>query len=52
MAQELVKSGVELPALITADRCKSARMPERYTKRQAAGRGPVAMYHQEKTLGY
>ena len=47
MAQDLVKSGVELPALMTAGRWKSARMPARYAERQAAGRGAVARYYQE-----
>ena len=42
MAQDLVKSGVELPALMTAGRWKSSKMPARYTERKAAdrGRGP------------
>ena len=48
MAQDLVKKGVELPALMTADRWKSAKMPDRYTERQAAGRGAVASYYQKK----
>ena len=39
MAQDLVKSGVELPALMTAGRWKSAKMPARYTERQAGGPG-------------
>ena len=47
MAQDLVKSGVELPALMTAGRWKSSKMPARYTERQAAGRGAVARYYQE-----
>ena len=47
MAQDLVKSGVELPALMTAGRWKSAKMPARYTERQAADRGAVARYYQE-----
>ena len=47
MAQDLVKSGVELPALMTAGRWKSSRMPARYTERQAADRGAVARYYQE-----
>ena len=47
MAQDLVKSGTELPALMTAGRWKSSRMPARYTERQAAGRGAVARYYQE-----
>ena len=46
MAQDLVKSGVELPALMTAGRWKSAKMPARYTERQAADRGAVARYYQ------
>ena len=47
MAQDLAKSGVELPALMTAGRWKSSRMPARYTERQAADRGAVARYYQE-----
>ena len=47
MAQDLVKSGVELPALMTAGRWKSSKMPARYTERQAADRGAVARYYQE-----
>ena len=47
MAQDLVKTGVELPALMTAGRWKSAKMPPRYTERQAADRGAVARYYQE-----
>ena len=43
MAQALVKSGVELPALMTAGRWKSSKMSARYTERQAAGQGPVAI---------
>ena len=39
MAQDLVKSGVELPALMTAGRWKSSKMPARYTEKQAAGPG-------------
>ena len=46
MAQDLVKSGVELPALMTAGRWKSSKMPARYTERQAADRGAVARYYQ------
>ena len=47
MAQELAASGVELPALMTAGRWKSSRMPARYTERQAADRGAVDRYYQE-----
>ena len=45
MAQDLAASGVELPALMTAGRWKSAKMPARYTERQAADRGAVARYY-------
>ena len=48
MAQDLAASGVELPELMTAGRWKSSRMPARYTERQAADRGAVARYYQEK----
>lgn len=48
MAQDLVKSSVELPALTTAGLCKSSKMPARYTERQAADRGAVARYYQER----
>ena len=48
MAQDLVKSGVEPPALMTAGRWKSSKMPARYTERQAADRGAVARYYQER----
>ena len=47
MAQDLARSGVELPALMTAGRWKSSRMPARYTEREAAHRGAVARYYQE-----
>ncbi len=46
MAQDLVKRGVELTALMTAGRWKRSRIPVRYTERQAAGRGAVARYYQ------
>ena len=48
MAQDLVKDGVELPALMTAGRWKSSKMPARYTERQAADRGAVASYYQDR----
>ena len=51
MAQDLVKSGVELPALMTAGRWKSSKMPARYTERQAADRGAVARYYQDDRGG-
>ena len=49
MVQDLARTGVELPALMTAGtgRWKSSRMPARYTERQAAERGAVARYYQE-----
>ena len=48
MAQDLAATGVDLPALMTAGRWKSARMPARYTERQAAARGAVARYYQRR----
>ena len=48
MAQDLVKSGVELPALMTAGRWKSSKMPARYTERQTADRGAVARYYGDR----
>lgn len=48
MAQDLVKNGVDLPALMTAGRWKSSKMPARYTERQAADRGAVARYYQNR----
>ncbi|MCY4364826.1 MAG: hypothetical protein OXE17_01155 [Chloroflexi bacterium] len=51
MAKDLVKSGVELHALMTAGRRKSSKMPARYTERQAADRG-VARYYQESGVAY
>ena len=48
MAQDLAKSGVKLPALMTAGRWKNSKTPVRYTERQAAGRGAVARYYQKK----
>ena len=45
MAQDLAATGVELPALMTAGRWKSAKMPARHTERQAADRGAVARYY-------
>ena len=49
MAQDLAENGVELPALMTAGRWKSSKMPARYTERQAADRGAVARYYQEQS---
>ena len=48
MAQDLAATDVELPALTTAGRWKSARMPARYTERQAAGRGAVARHYGDR----
>ena len=47
MAQDLAATGTELPALMTAGRWKSSKMPARYTERQEAGRDTVAKYYQE-----
>ena len=41
------KAESKLPALMTAGRWKSSKMPARYTERQAADRGAVARYYQE-----
>ena len=51
MAQDLAATGVDLPALMTAGRWKSSRMPAKYTERQAAGRGAVARYYQRRGRG-
>ena len=51
MAQDLVKNGVELPALMTAGRWKSSKMPARNTEPQAADRGAVARYYQDDRGG-
>ena len=48
MAQDLSAAGVELPALMTAGRWKRAETPARYTESQAAGRGAVARYYQQR----
>ena len=48
MAQDLAATGVELPELMTAGRWKSSRMPAKYSERQAADRGTMAKYYQEK----
>ena len=39
MDQDLTASGVEMPALMTADRWTISKMSARCTERQAAGRG-------------
>ena len=39
MARDLAAAGVELPALMTAGRWKTPKMPARYAERQAADRG-------------
>ena len=51
MAQDLAAAGVELPALMNADRWKSSKMPARYTERQAADWGAVARYYQGRGVG-
>ena len=43
----LTATGVEVAALMQAGRCKTSRMPARYTEGQAAGPGAVARYYQE-----
>ena len=39
MAQDLLKSGAELPTFMTASRWRSFTIPARYTERQAAAGG-------------
>ena len=48
MAQDLAAAGVELPELMSADRWKTSCIPAKYTERQAADRGTMAKYNQEK----
>ena len=48
--QDLMKSGGELPALMTAGRWKSSMRPARYTERQAPGRGRVLSTFSKKVL--
>ena len=45
MALDLTRAGTELPALMTAGRWASPRMPARYTRNEAAGRNAVACYY-------
>ena len=47
MAQDLAAIDAELPALMVAGRWQSARMPARYTEKQALGQGAVARYYTE-----
>ena len=47
-AQDLAKTGAELPALMSVGRWKSSIMPARYTERQTAGRGAVARCYRER----
>ncbi len=46
MAQDLARSGTELPALMTAGRWQSPTMPARYTRAEQAGRGAIARYYE------
>ena len=48
MAQDLAAAGVELPELMSAGRWKTSCIPAKYTERQAADRGTMAKYYQEK----
>ena len=48
MAQDLAKTGAELPGLMTAGRWRRSTMPARYTEKQAASRGAVAKDYQGK----
>ncbi len=49
MAQDLAAFGVELPSLMQAGRWEDPKMPARYTRSQAAGRGAVARYYASVT---
>ena len=46
MAQDLARSGTELPALMTAGRWQSPTMPARYTRAEQAGRGAIARFYE------
>ena len=45
MAQDLVRYGTELTALMNAGRWKSHEMPAHYTRNEEAGRGAVARFY-------
>ena len=45
MAQDLARTGTELPALMTAGRWHSPTMPARYTRAEQAGRGAIARFY-------
>ncbi len=45
MAQDLARSGTELPRLMTAGRWRSPRMPAHYIRNETAARGAVAQYY-------
>ena len=45
MAQDLARSGVELPSLMTAGRWRSPSMPAHYTRNETADRGAVAQFY-------
>ena len=45
MAQDLARSGTEVPALMTAGRWQSPTMPARYTRAEQAGRGAIARFY-------
>ena len=46
MAQDLARTGTELPALMTAGRWQSPTMPARYTRSEQAGRGAIARFYE------
>ena len=48
MAQDLVASGAELPAVMQAGRWKSPTMPARYAEGMLAGRGAVARFYERR----
>ena len=50
MAQDLVRAGASLPAVMSAGRWKTATMPAYYTRSQAVGSGAVAAWHKSRTV--
>ena len=46
MAQDLARTGTELPALMTAGRWQSPTMPARYTRSEQSGRGAIARFYE------
>ena len=45
MARDLVRAGIELPALMNAGRWRTPAMPAHYARNEAAGSGAVAQFY-------